>query len=1400
MSDRGLTQDILLRIKAQNTTAADMKAATDAVNALTSAIDKNAEAARKGELSEAGLKNEIKNLNDAARSLTGITSLIDSYKNFSQQVETNTKKLEDQNKKLAEHQAAMAASGKKTGDQAKELKSLETGLAAINKSLEASRKGFKDTSDQLKTAGVDVNNLAQAERLLLQTVEGALGGVATLNTALKNYSANRREATEADKAAKIAAEQLAAAERLLADNTAKARSEYQARSQAVIQAAVKEQEALRAATVAHEKLTSANTERAKAQQQQRVGGVVGAAVQGQQTDYEARIKAEKDVAAERLRIRIAADEINRKLALAQIQAELKARQDAIEKEKAQRVAAAKAATAAEEAARKEDLARWDKYAAERVKRQVTAAEAERRVPLPLEGRRTDAKGKVGAGESQTPGFLGLRPYELTNLGYQLNDIIGGGLQGQHPIQILAQQGPQVVQILGSRLLPLLPLITAGVVALGSAFAILSRSMREASSQREFNAAITANATSIGYNAEALTKLRKEIKDLGVSWDDAGKLIRQSIDANLRPDKIKTFAEAAQHIADVTPGKSVTDAMADLIKGLTGGEQAIHRLINQYQVLTPEEIKHVDALLKANKTVEAQIYVLDKLNAAYKKASNEGLSDLSKATRTMSKAWDDMWIAFTNKDFGQLVEYYATGVVKGINKILTALKEGSTVAQQGWKDLFGPAGTGDYPNGTGTTARALIPPAPGGTRSDSSTGEGAARSATRTANEATVRSFLESKGYSPNAIAAIMGNISVESSFNPGIRNATGHLGLIQWDQPRQAKFGSSTDIQTQLNALDREIGERDPAFRTATDAVDKLALRFENKIEVSGGQLNSKRVAEAQRYAAQGDSLTTGPTTTQITTGADAVRDEQERLRLAHARSELEELEITRAQARREIEEKTSDKAQQDAYVQAKVEEVRKRQVAERIALESRDSKQKTDDARHLAEIQAAGEKAVAEARKRGLDGYKELDTIRQQGMANERDRLARLDAETDRLNAFTKLVEGLGSDKKNVTELDKALKIIEDKYKNIYIQRKKLIEESTPATRTQLEATTPDIEQKKQEELGEARLTAAQTTANLAVQQRTRLIQTYNDLYEAGAISQTEKEKSIKDAYGLTTKAINDAADAIQKIIDTSNDISPERLAELTAEVKKLRAEAIYTDPYLKELRRTFIDSLSSNASKAFDTVAEALGGVIAKTKNWKDVFVSLKTAAADFFAGVLKDMAKFILEAQMKKALSGLIPGAGDGSSGGLFGSLFGSAAGGASSAAGFTGSINDFGGGSALAAVVHGGGVVGSSALPARSVDGFWFKNAPRFHAGTMVGLRSDEQAAILQRGEEVLANDNPRNMKNWAGQQQSRPQDVNIRNVLVADPELVPSHMGSARGEKVIMNVLKRNSATVRQLVS
>ena len=62
---------------------------------------------------------------------------------------------------------------------------------------------------------------------------------------------------------------------------------------------------------------------------------------------------------------------------------------------------------------------------------------------------------AAAGTAKGRGFLGLRPYELTNLSYQINDVVTGLASGQKPLQVLAQQGGQVFQLFQNKLLPII---------------------------------------------------------------------------------------------------------------------------------------------------------------------------------------------------------------------------------------------------------------------------------------------------------------------------------------------------------------------------------------------------------------------------------------------------------------------------------------------------------------------------------------------------------------------------------------------------------------------------------------------------------------------------------------------------------------------------------------------------------------------------------------------------------------------------------------------------------------------------------------------------------------------------------------------------------------------------------
>lgn len=119
-----------------------------------------------------------------------------------------------------------------------------------------------------------------------------------------------------------------------------------------------------------------------------------------------------------------------------------------------------------------------------------------------------------------------------------------------------------------------------------------------------------------------------------------------------------------------------------------------------------------------------------------------------------------------------------------------------------------------------------------------------------------------------------------------------------------------------------------------------------------------------------------------------------------------------------------------------------------------------------------------------------------------------------------------------------------------------------------------------------------------------------------------------------------------------------------------------------------------------------------------------------------------------------------------------------------------------GGASAGVLHNGGVVGRAGSR-RNVDPALFLGAPRFHSGGLPGIKSDEVPAILQRGEEVLAKDDPRNVMNGGGRSGG---GGGTRVINVIDPSLVQDYLDSSAGEEAVLNIIGRNPGRVKQSVA
>lgn len=1365
------TRDIELRLRARDLSTAELKQVVASVNQLSSALDNQLAAASRLEIKERELRSTLTQLDQAAKNISGLTAIVERAKLLSEQLERNRADLDKAAEALKNHQAAMAA-GTATGKAAEAmLTGLEGKLKQAQGALDRNSKTLTDYTSQLNAAGIEARELAVAEQQLAATASQIGDARTKLNNTIRDIPRLEREAREAAKATAQANRDAAeAAKQKAAADAAAAKAALDARRAAL------------------------------------GGGPTGFREFSQRVDRERELNA--------------------------LLAQLNRQRGNDETRQARAVV-----DAIRQAERDKAQAR------------IQGAQFNPANPTAVPGQpRTDATGRVNRGAATQRGFLGLRPYEVTNLGYQANDVIGGLAQGQNPVQILAQQSGQIFQIFttaatryndelraagketvnfGAMALRWFPLAAAAIVGVTVVVSTLATEMRKLSSNREFTAALTTNKFASDQSAESLTRLRRELNDLGVSWDDAGKVIQAMLAANVLPAAQSQFARLAEAIAR-TRDLDIKSVTADLIEGFSGGQVAFENLIKKYPALDAEQVKRIRRLYEEGRADEAQRVTLQALLTVFEKGRKEYLSPFDESAEKLRKTWHALLDQLAEKGAFSYVEKTLIFFVQGIQNMITTTEAfvkmlDSIDKRFPWLKYvaLGPVGlakgiadaaSGAFGGAGGTGGPVTALPIPAGS------------------NQEITRKFLQEKGYSAEAIAGIMGNIKIESNFDTGAKNdafrATGgvggHFGLGQWDATRRAPLAGSTNIIEQLTLLDNELNKLDPDFKKAAQSAEQAALRFEKAFERSGGQKNAERVAAAKGFYAGMDTGggigigaaqspegasggVIGPNAGRVIGLEQDIKRQNDALALQKASTRAAQEALIVKQAQQEVEEKIAaagteqEKQQirslQNTFVQNKLEEHRQQTRAQDFERESARAKlAETDKNREdTARAEKAGRDAVSVALANNITNYEQLEAIKDKGAAEERARIAK--ERSDR-EALQELRKGFANDAralelKHASDLVQALDAVNKKYEERIQKIDKLKDHSKDLSDETIKGLKEEAAQLKAKEEAEARITAAKKGADEALSARGDAIKTINRLEELGEITLQQKEDMTKKAYEDSKGSILAMADALEKTIDPTR-MSATEVEKLTNQVKLLRAESKYVDPFWKGLKETFTSSFSSGLATAFDTVSQAIGGAIAKTKEWKDVWSSLKAAAANMIAGLLKDLAMYILKAQAAKLASSIFGGTGIGDFFGLA-KPAASAAGAAATSATTTAASTSTGLFGFGFLGLKAGGVAGR--VPPSGVgDPSWWAGAPKYRSGTVVGLAPDEQRAILHMGEEVLSADNPRNVLNGGG----RSGPISIRNVLVDDKRRIAEAMQGAHGERVIVQHLIRNGATIREI--
>jgi tape measure domain-containing protein len=249
----------------------------------------------------------------------------------------------------------------------------------------------------------------------------------------------------------------------------------------------------------------------------------------------------------------------------------------------------------------------------------------------------------------------------------------------------------------------------------------------------------------------------------------------------------------------------------------------------------------------------------------------------------------------------------------------------------------------------------------------------------------------------------------------------------------------------------------------------------------------------------------------------------------------------------------------------------------------------------------------------------------------------------------------------------------------------------------------------------------------------------------QSGAISMTSGERNLQEIRKKSIEQLKQYLAAMQALAEKSGD---KEAIKLIDEYKlKLEEASVVTSDFFSQVEDAAVDSI--------------VDGFMSLVDGSKSVGEAFRDMARQFALAV----AQMIIQAYALAAVKAI---------------------------------MSSFGGGGS-AAVAHSGGVVGPGwGGVKRNVNPLVFAGAPRFHSGGIAGVRKGEVPAILQAGEEVLTKDDPRHVSN-GGKSGGGADGNGIRIINVLDPSMVSDALGSASGERAIMNVIQRNASGIQRLL-
>jgi tape measure domain-containing protein len=289
--------------------------------------------------------------------------------------------------------------------------------------------------------------------------------------------------------------------------------------------------------------------------------------------------------------------------------------------------------------------------------------------------------------------------------------------------------------------------------------------------------------------------------------------------------------------------------------------------------------------------------------------------------------------------------------------------------------------------------------------------------------------------------------------------------------------------------------------------------------------------------------------------------------------------------------------------------------------------------------------------------------------------------------------------------------------------------------------------------------------------------IDAINTKVQLGLLSETEGREKVLDAQKAYQDQISTGIDALilqLQSIPPDSDLStrlgvPKLIQDLN--LAKLKAGELQTTVQL--VGKNLGGQFASGIGTAMATFAKGLAGGIEGVNGFADSFRAAKDAFLNFLADFLVGIGQAILQAIILEAIMAALEHRAPNYSGAAIGALTG-----------------------------HTGGVVKGSIIgkgnPTRQVSPAIFAGAARFHEGGLPGLKPNEVPAILKKREEVLTEDDPRNVLNGGTAGAAAPNiDLAIHNSIDSG-SVISAGVNTRAGRKAIYNHISAEKEQYKRL--